>query len=103
VSPNATTETSVLEIEEAGVLLRAEGTHLIKVLGARRQEHVPRVAPMKENLPQVADASVVDGLYTGQLHGPSASPEAPPDTPQVPQFFITDAGQAVFLQRNVPA
>ncbi len=95
----ANTVTWVLEIEEAGVLLRTEGKHVIRVLGAHAVEIVHPLPPMKEQLHPV-NAEALARYYSGELVAPD-NPNALPDAPYGPDVFITDAGEAVVLQRDV--
>jgi hypothetical protein len=92
--------TSVIEIREAGILLAARGTHVIRVLGALKVSPIPSVAIAKEDLTTRVSASVYDSYYSGSLSGPQQDPSQASYNPRVPSFFVTRTGETLFLQRD---
>jgi hypothetical protein len=92
--------TSVIEIREAGMLLRTSRTHVIRVLGALKEVPYTCGPAAKENCKTRADPSVYDDYYNGKLKGSQQDPSAKPFHPRVPALFITWEGDAVFLERD---
>ena len=91
--------TSVLEIREAGILLKASGGHVVRVLGALKEIPLPSGSGALEDL-RLADASVYERFLSGELAPPAPDPNAPPDASLVTGFVITANGQLEFLKRG---
>ncbi len=92
---------SLQEIREAGILLRSgAGPYVVRVLGAQKEIHL-RPMPMKEKLRPLADPSVYERFYAGELPFPPADPALAPDAPHTPSLVITEAGDPVILERNL--
>jgi hypothetical protein len=89
-------EVSALEIEEVGIVLPADGDHLVRVLGARRQLHF-QMPPMKEKLGPLADQSVFDRYYSGAL----TAPDAAADPSSASELFITESGEPVVVKSKL--
>lgn len=92
--------TSVIEIREAGILLAARGSHVVRVLGALKETPRVVIGGAKEKMvPRAAD-SVYESYYKGSLSGPQQDPGAEPFNPRVASLFITRGGDPLFLKRD---
>ena len=96
----ATHITSVIEFREAGILLKARGTHVIRVLGALKEVGFVVTPSGWVDAPSRATASVYEQYFSGSLKGPQMDPAADPFNPRVPTLFITHEGEPLFLQRE---
>ena len=92
--------TNVIEIQEAGILLKTRGQHVVRVLGALKEVPLPTSPPAKEHLKSRTDASVYEQYHSGALAGPQDDPEVQPYHPRVPSLFITRDGESIFLERD---
>lgn len=92
--------TNVIEIREAGMLLKTKGKHVVRVLGALKEVPLPISLPPKEHLKPRAEASVYERYHSGELAGQQDNPQAQPYHPQVPTLFITREGEPIFLERD---
>jgi hypothetical protein len=91
--------TSVLEITEAGVPIRAEGDHVVKVLGAVKQLNIPDQSGSKEA--QVATTSDALVKYlAGELQPPPPDAGASDEPFQVPEAIVLASGDIGFLKRG---
>ncbi|MCI0486813.1 MAG: hypothetical protein L0229_09455 [Blastocatellia bacterium] len=92
--------TNVMEFREAGLLLRARGTHSVRVMGALKEIPILPDSGAKEDIRIAADFSLFERYYSGELSSPQEDPSAQPFHPQVPALFITREGEFVFLERD---
>jgi hypothetical protein len=92
--------THVVEICEAGILLKIRGKHVVRVLGALQEVPRPTAPPSKEEAFSKVDSSIFNRYYSGELAGQQQDPSAKPYHPRVPAFFITRKGEVVFLERD---
>ena len=92
--------TSVIEIREAGILLKTRRKHVIRVLGALEKVPLPSGPITWENLGARADSEVYRNYYSGALKGPQEDHSAQEWHPQLPNLFITRDGEPLFLQRD---
>lgn len=92
---------SVIEFREAGLLLKARGTHVIRVLGALKEVAFVTAPSGWSGMPNRAGRSLYDQYYSGSLKGPQMDPAADPFNPRVPTFFITREGKPLFLKRDL--
>ena len=92
--------TSVIEIREAGIMLKTRRKHVIRVLGALKETPLNLGPILWDEAGPRADASVYQQYHSGSLKGPQDDPEAQPWHPQVPTLFITRKGEVLFLQRD---
>ena len=93
--------TSVIEFRESGLLLKARGTHVVRVLGALKQVPFVTAPGGWTSMPNRASQAVYDQYYEGSLKGPQMDPAASPFNPRVPTFFITRKGETLFLKRDL--
>jgi hypothetical protein len=92
--------TSVLEIREAGILLKTRRKHVIRVLGALKEVPLSG-APVKwANLGSRGAETTYQQYDSGALLGPQDDHSAQPWHPQVPTLFITRTEEILFLQRD---
>ncbi len=92
--------TSAIEIQTTGILLAGTGEHEVHVLGAFAEVPAPLPPTMKEDLTPLPDEATRDRYLSGDLHGTQEDPDAQPFNPQVPAFFVTRAGEPLFLERD---
>ena len=92
--------TSVIEIREAGILLKTRRKHVIRVLGALEQVPLSPGPITWEDLEGRADSEVYQKYYSGALQGPQEDHSAQEYHPQLPTLFITREGEPLFLQRD---
>src|SRR5215813_982364 len=93
--------TSVIEFREGGLLLKARGTHVIRVLGALKEVPFAAVPNGKDSMGNRTNQSVYDQYYAGNLKDPQSDPNENPFHPRVPTLFITHGGEPVFLKRDL--
>ena len=91
--------TSVLEIREAGIPVRAQGQHVVRVLGALRERALPARSGAKEAL-AAADTSALARYLAGELAVPPPDADAPDEPFQVPEAIVTATGEIEFLKRG---
>jgi hypothetical protein len=92
--------TNAIEIGTTGILLAGTGEHQVHVLGALSQVPAPLPPTLKESFEPVGDESTRDEYLSGELRGSQEDPDAQPFNPQLPAFFQTAAGEALFLERD---
>jgi hypothetical protein len=90
--------TSVLEITEAGVPVRTQGQHVVRVLGALKQVAIRARSGAKENMG--TDTSAYLAYVTGQLAPPPPDVGAPDEPFSVPDAVVTASGAIEFLKRG---
>jgi hypothetical protein len=91
---------SVLEIREAGIMLKVGQTHYIRVLGALKQVPLEGGPIFWTEVKPRADPSVYEQYNSGSLKGPQDDPGAQDYHPQVATLFITRKGEPLFLKRD---
>jgi hypothetical protein len=91
--------TSVLEITEAGVPIRAEGDHVVKVLGAVKQLSLPDQSGTKEDQVSSASDSLLKYL-AGEVQPPPPDAGASDEPFQVPEAIVLASGDIAFLKRG---
>jgi hypothetical protein len=91
--------TSVLEISEAGVPIRAEGDHVVKVLGAVKRLSLAAESGAKEELVSVTTNALVKYL-AGEIHPPPPDAGASDEPFQVPEAVVMASGDIGFLKRG---
>ena len=91
--------TSVVEIREAGVPVKAEGEHVVRVLGALKQVAFAEQSGSKESL-AAGDASEISKYLSGQLAPPPPDADAPDEPFAVPQAVVMADGRIGFLKRG---
>lgn len=93
--------TSVLEFQEAGLVLKGPGGHAVRVLGALKVVRPPNLPVTKEELSVLVDRQPFGPYYAED------APETPEDElfllgdPEVPALHVTRDGQVVLLGRNL--
>lgn len=92
--------TSVIEIREAGILLAASGSHVIRVLGALKETPSITLGGAKEDMVSRVPNSVYENYYQGGLSNPQQDPAAEPFNPRVVSLFVTRGGDPLFLNRD---
>ena len=92
--------TSILEIREAGILLKAGKRHVVRVLGALKEVPQPDGPVLWDELASRGDADTYRRYYDGSLAGPQEDPGKEPYYPRMPSLFITRDGEAEFLERD---
>jgi len=92
--------TSILEIREAGILLKAGKRHVVRVLGVLKEVPRPDGPVTWDQRSARADTATYQQYYDGSLAGPQEDPGKEPYHPQMPSLFITRDGKAEFLERD---
>jgi hypothetical protein len=91
--------TSVLEIQEAGLSLRADGEHVVRVLGALPVAMLPAASGAKEAIAET-DRTAFTKYFAGELQPPPPDAGAADDPFQVPDVLVTASGEIGFLKRG---
>ena len=91
--------TSVLEIREAGIAVRANGEHVVRVLGAAKERALPAGTGGKEDVSFV-DTSAYARFLAGELAPPPPDADASDEPFSVPQAIVTASGEIEFLKRG---
>jgi hypothetical protein len=93
--------TSVLEFQEAGILLAGPGRHAVRVLGALKVVRPPDLPAAKEDLAELVDRAPFGPYYAEDASETPEDQLLPPEEPVVPALYVTREGQVVFLGRDV--
>jgi len=91
--------TSVVEITEAGIVIRGEGEHLVRVLGALPRIEIPSQSGSHEQQAGI-DPSVFGRYHAGEIQPPPLEAGAPDEPFTVPDAVVTASGQVEFLKRG---
>lgn len=92
--------TSTMEFQEAGIRLKTEGEHVVRVMGARKEVPCGTVAVTWEDRTHQVDQGAYARYYSGALSSPQEDPGAQPYYPSVTAVVFTNDGGALFLERD---
>jgi hypothetical protein len=92
--------TSTMEFQEAGIRLKTEGEHVVRVMGACKEVGCGAVAITWEDRTRDVDGDMYDRYYAGALSSPQEDPDAQPYHPSVTAVVFTRGEGAVFLERD---
>jgi len=89
------------EIKDAGILLKTNEEHEIRILGASAIVTLEELPPAKEALVAVLDDPNIAAYHQGTVKGEQEDPTENELNPQVPSFAQSSDGELVFLIREL--